>query len=365
MDNQTTKLDFAFIGHQDSWSRIDDFVNKIRTDANLSSISIQEIKKIFSYIPPRSLFELDACSTRGDHVHGIYIETFISPDEAGVKYLHANLKKIKDACNYAAALGAPVVALGGMTSIILENALSPLTQIGNTNFTTGNSLTAAFIVKGIEKSCEQRGMILKELNLQVIGSTGDIGSACVRYFTGKVANIFLNAQQPGPLQKQSAEIIFAKQQNEFSTNPNDFLSHADILICAASSLVENCKLFLLPVHAIICDAGFPKNLHYSSKHKNQQWFAGGLGHLQAGIRTTPSGYKELYQFHTPNITYGCLLEAIVLAMDRKPVSFSAGRGKITVEAMENIYAMAKKHGINEAALVNNAHPENEFSNQLL
>src|SRR5271154_4479891 len=99
MDNQTTKLDFAFIGHQDSWSRIDDFVNKIRTDANLSSISIQEIKKIFSYIPPRSLFELDACSTRGDHVHGIYIETFISPDEAGVKYLHANLKKIKDACN--------------------------------------------------------------------------------------------------------------------------------------------------------------------------------------------------------------------------------------------------------------------------
>ena len=57
MDRATPSLDFAVIGHQDSWQNITDFINGIRT-VDEGELSTEKIKDIYSYIPARSLFKM-------------------------------------------------------------------------------------------------------------------------------------------------------------------------------------------------------------------------------------------------------------------------------------------------------------------
>lgn len=58
MDHQSACINFTFIGHQDSWAKVHELVGNIRMENNLAPLSIEQIKEIYSYIPPRPLFKL-------------------------------------------------------------------------------------------------------------------------------------------------------------------------------------------------------------------------------------------------------------------------------------------------------------------
>jgi predicted amino acid dehydrogenase len=270
----------------------------------------------------------------------------------GVKNLRSNLQKVKEACAYAATLKIPVVALGGFTSIVLETGGCILTQIDNTYFTTGNTLTAGFIVNGIERACRHWGQLLGDAALMIIGSTGDIGAACTNYFAGKTKELILSARQPGPLQRQAQALAARKLNVSWSTDIDKLLPKADIVICVASSMLEKCTISLLPSHAIICDAGYPKNLCNTINDGYRNIFFGGMGIVEKGFSFNPDYRQEVYEFPIENAAHGCLLEAIVLAMEDTPQAFSCGRGNITLHAMDSILKVAGSHGIKPAPLFN-------------
>jgi fatty aldehyde-generating acyl-ACP reductase len=164
--------------------------------------------------------------------------------------------------------------------------------------------------------------------------------------------MLLCARQLIPLQQQA---IFLKSNGiavMASTNVNELLPFADVVICVASSLLASCNLSLLPSHAIICDAGYPKNLQQLVLNKNQKMFYGGLGVLQKGYCFDPDYALDLYRFPVKDVAHGCLLEAIVLAMEGKPKAFSTGRGNITTTAIDEILEIALSHGIVTAPLFN-------------
>jgi predicted amino acid dehydrogenase len=304
---------------------------------------------VYRYIPPRPLFDAMMHSANGTVTKGIYIETFIPPDELEPKFLRSNLQKVKEACEVAARLKIPMVSLGGFTSIILECAGSNLTQIGKSFFTTGNSLTAGFIVKNIEKACRQFSVDMHRSKLLVIGSTGDIGSACVHYFSGKVGELLLCARQQAPLKKQVSGVV-CHTQARGSTDINDLMPEADIIICVASSLLHGSDWNAVKEEAIICDAGYPKNIDYHLPAK--RIFFGGMGAVHGGFSFEPDYREAVYQFAAPGVVHGCLLEAIVLAMEGAPQAFSSGRGNITAQAIEKILAMAATHGVFPSPLFN-------------
>lgn len=355
MDNQSAGISFALIGHQDNWEKIYELVNVSRIENGTAPLSLEKIKDVFSYIPPRDLFEINVYSSQSGVIRGVYIETFISPDELDIKHLHTNVRKVKEACNHAAKMKIPVAALGGITSIVLECSSSSSEKIDDTFFTTGNTLTAAFIAKAVEGALSEKMISPSSANVLIIGSTGDIGTACTNYFSGKVARMLLNARKPFPLEKQAARLSESGQDTVFSTNLNDLLPETDVLISVASSLVENCDISLLPGHAIICDAGYPKNIDHHFKWKKWDIFYGGLGLVAKGFETVPSFYKKFYRFAVTDVVHGCLLEAVVLAMEKRFAAYSKGKGNITVSAMEEIYSMANFHGIVTAPRFNNVY----------
>lgn len=179
MGYQSPDKDFALIGHQDCWKKITGFVDFLSNGRR--SLPAEKISEVYSFIPPRRIFDIEIKSITGQKAKGCYIETFISPDELVSRYWKKNLIKVKEAAACARKLNVNIAALGGFTSIVLEGRNDALNDGSSTKFTTGNSLTAAFIVKSLEKACCKFDKQLKKQQLLVIGATGDIGSACIQY----------------------------------------------------------------------------------------------------------------------------------------------------------------------------------------
>jgi len=345
---------FAAIGHQDEWEKVKDFVNKLREEQDNPPLSVEKIKDVYGYFPPAKLFDVVMNSTTGQEVQGMYIESFISPDELDRAHLFQNIGKVQQACNKAAQLDSGIASLGGFTSIVIEaKHKAGLPAQGTTSYTSGNTLTAAFIANGIEKAIAKFGRTMAESKMMIIGSTGDIGTACVDYFKGSVSELLLVARKNGPLEAQEAELQAQGVKCRATTDIKGVLPEPDIVICVASSELPAEYLALLPPNAIICDAGYPKNLSLKAARPDQFIFAGGMGLVQAGYHFSPSHYhKMIYDFPMEHICHGCILESVVLAMENRSEAFSAGKGNIAKAAMQEILGLATKHGIVAAPFFN-------------
>ena len=352
MGNKSSSLKFALIGHQESWENVMQFIQTMRFPGNDYDLALDKVRDVFTYIPPRKIFDIEVNSTIYGKIQGAYIETFIAPDELDMRHLRKNIGKVKQACELCAKLNVPIVSLGGFTSIVLETGNEFFSQIQDTFFTTGNTLTAAFIAKGVEKACAYWQKSLSKSKLLIIGSTGDIGSACVSYFSDKVEKLLLCARNIGVLQKQSEELTVKGVSNTASTLLKELIDEADIIISAASSVISENDFENIDCNTIVCDAGYPKNLQSIHIKNHERLFYGGMGMVSGGYEFENNLERHFYKFPLPSVSHGCLLEAVVLAMENVNNSFSKGRGYITVSSMENMLAMAQKHGINPAPLFN-------------
>ena len=349
MDRTSACLDFAAIGHLDSWKNISAFVNSIRT-AGQEKLSCDKIKNIYSYIPPRELFKVKVRSKTGAEINGMYIDTFIDPDKLDSSFTRANISKVMTATSRANKMGFKIVTLGGFTSIVLEGNLDACTT-GETKFTTGNTLTASFIVKGIEKAADGLKIPISESNILIIGATGDIGGACTHYLKTRANKLLLNARNERRLEIMAAHLIHEDINLGYSVHLSDLLPEADIIICAASSTgitLDGCKK-----NVLVCDAGFPKNLEHNILHKkNIHLFHGGMGQVTYGYDFNPDYSDTMYHYDAPHIMHGCILEAMVLAFEKRFESFSSAKGNITADKMEEIYKLSVKHGIELAPFYN-------------
>ncbi len=352
MGNQSSSLKFALIGHQESWENVMQFIQTMRFPGSDYDLTLDKVKDVFSYIPPRKIFDIEVNSTLYGKIHGAYIETFIAPDELDIKHLRKNIDKVRQACELCAKLNVPIVSLGGFTSIVLETGNKFFSKINNTFFTTGNTLTAAFIARGVEKACTCWEKSLSKSRLLIIGSTGDIGSACAYYFSDKVEKLLLCARNAVVLQKQSGELTAKGVRNSASIFLKELVDEADIIISVASSVINENDFENINCDTIVCDAGYPKNLQSTHIKNHERLFYGGMGMVMGGYEFENNLERSFYKFPLPSVSHGCLLEAVVLAMENVNSSFSKGRGNITVKSMENILAMAEKHGIQPAPLFN-------------
>lgn len=347
MDSKAPGLDFAVIGHQESWSAISSFINGIRGDDR--KLDEQTIKSVFSYMPPRDLFRVKVRSANGQTVTGAYIETFIDPDKLVNGSAAANIRKVAAAMQYAIKLGARIVTLGGFCSIVLEGNIDIVGQSA-TKFTTGNTLTAAFVVKGIELAATQRRVDLASSNLLIVGATGDIGMAVTHYFKGKVKSLLVAARNAVRLEKLAMSLRKEGHEVGSATDYRVLLPEANVIVLVSSSTslsLEGCR-----EDALVCDAGYPKNTEVAFHPVCPTIFHGGMGQVKAGYEFLPDYRSTFYRYPLPDVSHGCILEAIVLAFEKAFTSYSAGKGNISVASMEEIFSWSCRNGITLAPFYN-------------
>jgi predicted amino acid dehydrogenase len=346
------EIDFALIGHQESWQAAADVLAVLR-GPNRAPLPDDEVKGILPWIPPRPVCCVDIESKMSAaKTHGFYIDSFIPPDRLEAAYVYENIARVRAAAACAINAGAKIVSLGGFSSILIEGNFDQLPERNGTVFTTGNTLTVAFIVQGIKKMCALEGRDLRVSTLLIVGATGDVGSGCARCLGPLVKRVLLTARNAERLRRFAAELQADGIDAEIATAQQAFSTEADLVICAASLASPSLLLDRIAPNAIVCDAGYPKNLAPTTQMPSLKIFYGGLGQISGGLKFTPDFHGVLNRHPFPDVVHGCLLEGMALALERRFVPFSQGRGNITPQRVEEIEAIAARHGIHLAPLYN-------------
>lgn len=349
------QLDFALIGHQESWRAASDVLAVLRGPGHVP-LPEEEVRDILPWIPPRPVCQVEISSIRGARARGQYIDSFIPPDQLADAHVRDNLARVRASAACAIKAGAHIVSLGGFSSILIEGNFDQLPEKHQTVFTTGNTLTVAFILQGIRRMCSWQGRDLERSTLLIIGATGDVGSGCARCLAPEVKRVLLYARNLERLHKLAGELRGGGVQVETATGLRQFSSPADVVICAASLASPSFLLSGIGPDAIICDAGYPKNLSSGVALPHAQVFFGGLGQVTGALSFTPDLHGVLNRHPFPNVVHGCLLEGMALALERRFEPFSQGRGFITPRRVKEIESIAARHGIYLAPLYNTEGP---------
>ena len=366
MGGSIAGIDFALIGHQESWRAAADVLAVLRGPER-TRLPDDEIREILPWIPPRVVCHVEVGSVfdtkiggakigntkiGGAKARGLYIDSFIPPDRLEGAYVHENIARVRAAAACAIKAGAKIVSLGGFSSILIEGNFDQLPERHATVFTTGNTLTVAFIVQGIKKMCTLEGRNLYSSTLLIVGATGDVGSGCARCLAPLVKRVLLCARNLDRLRKLAAELRDHGVQVEIATGLQQFSAEADLVICAASLASPSLLLGRIAPDAIVCDAGYPKNLSPSAQMPGAKIFFGGLGQITGGLSFAPDFHGVLNRHPFPDVVHGCLLEGMALALEGRFEPFSQGRGFITPERVAEIETIAERHGIYLAPLYN-------------
>jgi fatty aldehyde-generating acyl-ACP reductase len=335
-------LEFALIGHLEDWDAAASVLSALR-GVDLPPIPDDELRSIVPWLPPRTICRVIVRSPTGIEARGVYIDTFIPPDRFDSRFVRENLTRVRNAAACAVREGAGIATLGGFSSILLEGRVEGLSD--PTRFTTGNTMTVALIVRGIERALAIAGRSLETSKVLIIGATGDVGSGCVRYLAPRAARLLLCARN----QARLAAIRDELDADACTGNLEDLAPEADVVVAAASLPSPSLLLDGLRPHAIICDAGYPKNV-FANAAKSGRLFFGGLGCSSSGFVMTPDLEGVLNRHPFRHVAHGCLLEGMVLGLERRYESFSRGRGGITPERVDEMWSMAQRHGIGLAPL---------------
>jgi fatty aldehyde-generating acyl-ACP reductase len=352
-----SSADFALIGHPESWGAAAAVLSALRGPH--PPIPPQDLQEILPWLPPRTVCRVRVGSSEGHEARGVYIDSFIPPDRLEARFLRENLVRVGEAAEYAIREGAKIVTLGGFSSILLEGRMELLPQHPGTAFTTGNTLTVALIVQGMERAAKLAGRCFRDASLLIIGASGDVGSGCARWFAPRVKRLILCARNPDRLQKLAAELAGSAAEIEVGTDLHQLATKADFVICAASLPAPTILLETAAPDAILCDAGYPKNLQPECAPPQGAIFFGGLGQARGGMCLDPDLRGILNPHPFPDVAHGCLLEGMALAMERRFEPFSRGRGLITPSRVDEIWRIAQRHGIALPPLFSAAGPVEE------
>src|SRR5207248_3603508 len=105
------RVDFALVGHPENWAAAAEVFSALRGPER-TPVPDDEIREILPWIPPRAVCHVDVKSIGSAVAHGLYIDSFISPDRLDAAGVPENLTRVRAAAAYAIKAGARIVSRG-------------------------------------------------------------------------------------------------------------------------------------------------------------------------------------------------------------------------------------------------------------
>ncbi|HIK23739.1 MAG: long-chain acyl-[acyl-carrier-protein] reductase [Cyanobacteria bacterium J003] len=296
--------------------------------------------------PPQIVDEITVTSVTGKTIYGKYVESCFLPEMLANQRVKAATRKIINAMAHAQKHNIDITALGGFSSIIFENFdLEKISHVRNVEldfrrFTTGNTHTAYIICQQIEQAAPQVGIDLRQATVAVCGATGDIGSAVCRWLNTclDVQDLLLVARNRDRLLELQAELGRGKILDLMEALPL-----ADIVVWVAS-MPKGVELSIeqLKRPSLMIDGGYPKNMATKIQHPQIHVLSGGIVEHALDIDWK---IMEIVNMDVPSRQmFACFAEAMLLEFEGWHTNFSWGRNQITVEKMQQIGEVSRKHG---------------------
>lgn len=305
------------------------------------------------------------------------------------------LDELKAAVRLAKERGARIVGLGAYTSVVSMGGLYVKDE--GVPVTTGNSYTVVAAIDAVNTALERLELPPSRTTAAVIGATGAIGKGLSILLSETVSSLILignpnnNESSIGRLQTIAAEIyhylagllennhsfpdgsigyVLAAGRdlppagasiNEFvefvrstgrenrlisiSTSINEVLPRADVVISATNTMGKIIHPGNLKQGAVVCDISRPANVS-----EDVELIRPDVLVIDGGVIEVPGLPSLGWNFgFEEGLSYACMAETMMLALELNYCHFSLGSSGITLESILKTREMARRHGFRLAS----------------
>lgn len=254
-------------------------------------------------------------------------------------------QRLDDALGLATKRGCQTVVFGAQTSVVTASAMSLVAPAG-IQVSSGNSFTVGVMLSQIEAT-RQKICMPRSVRLAVVGATGNIGAAILRWFAqpGRWEGEIVMLGRPGSMSRLNSirdELVRTNGNQRLRVSQdNKVLQSCDLIIVA----VSGAGVVLQSHHVdpnrpvLIADVSQPRavsaTLHLERPNVTTVW---------AGLVRLPEDRQFRLTPHTPPGTcFACAAEGILMGLEPHP--HLELRGEIDPQAIEALLQLGQKHGL--------------------
>jgi acetylornithine/succinyldiaminopimelate/putrescine aminotransferase/predicted amino acid dehydrogenase len=255
------------------------------------------------------------------------------------------LRWVKKGVRTARKLGAGIVGLGALTSVVSQGGAALLDE--GVGITTGNSYTVAAAMESLALAARKLGIDPGREACAVIGATGSIGRACASLCADLCGVVILVGHQngramPERLAKLARDIERGSDREprvRWTTDIAEALEQARLVVCATSSPDPVIRPEWLRPGMIICDIARPSDLPPGIAAERDDLLV-----LDGGVVSLPERVELGWNFgFEPGTAFACMAETISLAFDSWRDHYGIGpRGVLAT--YEEAAERALRHG---------------------
>ncbi|HHW03585.1 MAG TPA: polysaccharide biosynthesis protein [Thermoanaerobacterales bacterium] len=324
---------FAFIIHPID---ISDVSRKFKFMKHLPEGVVEAIMK---NIPPVKVSHITGVKSPYNEIEGWFVGCPLTTRQMMNLPEDFVLRKIIQAGKLAEKLGARIVGLGAFTSVVGDAGITIAKNL-NIAVTTGNSYTVATALEGAKKAAQMMGHEIKNSEVVVVGATGSIGNVCAQILAKECKYLTLVGRQIKKLEEIAEKILKETGLSvRITSDIHRALKKADVIITVTSSLDSVIDADDLKPGAVVCDVARPRDVSREVAEKRNDVLI-----IEGGVVEVPGDVDFNFNFgFPPKTSYACMAETMMLAMEGRYENFTLGR-ELTVEQVEEISAIAKKHG---------------------
>lgn len=296
------------------------------------------VERLLKRMAPKPISEITGLrSPTGAEAHGWFVGCPLTPRQFVDLPTDFVLGKIIRAARVAQELGAKVVGLGAMTSVVGDAGITIARNV-DIAVTTGNSYTVWTAVEGARRAAALMGTDPAQARVAVIGATGSIGQVCVRILAEEAPAVILIGRNEQRLAELAASVD-GKAEITYTTDPHVGLREADIIIAVTSAVDTVVPGEVLKPGAVVCDVARPRDVSKQVVRSRPDVLV-----IEGGAVETPGEVDFHFNFgFPPRTAYACMAETMILALENRYENFSLGRD-LSLDRVREIGALAQKHG---------------------
>ncbi|WP_129631134.1 serine carboxypeptidase [Candidatus Oscillochloris fontis] len=308
------------------------------------------VEVIAAQMPPMYLSRIRGIRSMstGEEAEGILMTLAATPREMMRRPPDFTYRRLIRAARMSERMGARLMGLGAFTSVVGDAGITVAqkTEIG---ITSGNSLTVAATLEAAKQAVTlMKGGRPEHVRAVVIGATGSIGAVCARLLAQAVGDVVLIAPRAERLLalKQQIEQETPGARVTAATNPDPFVSDADLIITTTSALTGKViNVDKLKPGAVVCDVARPPDVKKEDAARRPDVLI-----IESGEIVLPGEPDFGFDIDMPPGTaYACLSETALLAMEGLFGDYTLGRN-IELERVKEMYRLWQKHGLQLAGL---------------
>ena len=303
-----------------------------------------------AYLPPLYVSRITGARSpiTGQRVEGYLYSLGATPRQMLSHGEHFTYRRLSKVARLAERRGARIMGLGAFTSVIGDAGIS-VARESDIAVTSGNSLTVAATLEAAKRGIMMMGATdLTKGKVMIVGATGSIGAVCARLIARAIRDVVLISVEPEKLiqLKRTIQEETPGASVIIGTRTREHLAQCDLVITATSAFGQRViDLARCKPGAVICDVARPHDISPEEAAVRPDVLV-----IDSGEVLIPGDFDIGYDIGLPpKVSYACLAETVLLAMDGQFVDFTLGR-RLEVEKVKQIYHLFKKHGFEIAGL---------------